>query len=448
MTEDEKPERVAAASLSPVSPRPLHNTYTLPQVLPELQDRAEDPNVVPFEPTTFRTAAAAMATVPEPTLPHEDTVVDESDDDSFDYGDDDNDQGGESAVQEAPQEAAGPENDDYARTFDSPTEKEQAEIETVERQDQQPLHHVSSAPESMNIFEQPDAVPTQSQSVAHTATLDPSIANLATEGFQAIQPTNPVQDVAVPQPTENSQEPSPAAQEALPDTTTTQPSVSAPRPEMLEADVYPHEAAPKKEEADVQPYPEDVDMNTESVADATALDIQKLVDEITAKAESTSDQPVSQPPPASAQTASSSVDVDLSSLPPKPALTQEQSKQTYSPASYHHASLPNAPNFPASAALPSQPTYANAGAPGTTQPQTQPQTYSAAPSFASYPNAYPPGTAPQAPGFDGQGIQQTFDEFLADERRHMAEAKWERFPDGSRIFIGKPPKLKESRPSG
>ncbi|KAL8376002.1 hypothetical protein RB595_007217 [Gaeumannomyces hyphopodioides] len=32
--------------------------------------------------------------------------------------------------------------------------------------------------------------------------------------------------------------------------------------------------------------------------------------------------------------------------------------------------------------------------------------------------------------------QQTYDMFLADERRYTAEAKWEKFPDGSRIFVG------------
>jgi hypothetical protein len=32
--------------------------------------------------------------------------------------------------------------------------------------------------------------------------------------------------------------------------------------------------------------------------------------------------------------------------------------------------------------------------------------------------------------------QQTWESFQADEKRYMTEAKWERFPDGSRIFIG------------
>lgn len=449
MIDDETPEVVAAASLSPVSPRPLHNTYTLPQVLPGLQHQAEDPDVVPFEPTTFRTAAAAMAPEPVEQVPAQDfgsdselsEVASVADDESFGYGDADadaeadahadgvNGQEQEGAPQEAAQEA-----DDYARIFDdSPAEKEQlAEVEAENEggEDQQP---VSNAPESMNISEQPDqpdAVPTQPVPV------DPSVPSFAEQGFQSIQPTTSKGNLPAPQPVENGMEPTAAVQEPLPGPNTV---ASPDQQNKIDADVKPDEAAPKQEDSDVQPKSEDVEMTTEDSSDATAIDIQKLVDQITAKAEATSDPPVTNPPLSSLQNTSPPVDVDMSSLPPKPALTQEQSKQTYSPASYHHASLPNAPNFPASAGVPSQPPpppYANNGAPGTSQPQN----HSATPSFASYPNAYPPGTTPQqATGQDGSGLQQTYDEFLADERRHMAEAKWERFPDGSRIFIGQLP---------
>lgn len=454
MTDDENPEIVAAASLSPVSPRPLHNTYTLPQVLPDLQDQAEDPDVVPFEPTTFRTAAAAMAPEPEPAEPVEEIDVEDSsdagatneskdasiaDDESIEYGDGDGDDGdgqGHEDAQDAPQEP-----DDYANTFDSPAGMEQlAEVEAELEEGKEQLP-VSNAPESMNISEppdQPDAVPTK------FAPNDSAISvSLAEQGSEAIEFTPSAQDVSVPHPVEDDKESLPAAHQALPDATTSistsspnQQPITSPLPEKVEADVKPDEAVPKQEAVDVQPTTEDVEMTTGDASDATALDIQKLVDEITAKAEATSDEPSTKPPISLQTTSSSSMDVDLSSLPPKPALTQEQSKSTYSPASYQHASLPNAPTFPASAGMPPQPSYASNGASGISQPQN----YSATPAFASYPNAYPPGTAPQqAPAYNGNGLQQTYDEFLADERRHMAEAKWERFPEGSRIFIGKAP---------
>ncbi|KUI62739.1 hypothetical protein VP1G_09859 [Cytospora mali] len=439
---DENPTLEAIANLSPVSPRPLHNTYSVPQVLPELQDQAENPDVVPLEPTTFRTAAAAMAPEPDPPETRDTIVVEGSsgsdahdasvaDDDSFDYGEDGNPQE-QGDLQE---EAVVPEIDDYARTFDSPG-REQAEVANEEGEvQQQPQENVSDAPESMNISDHPDAL--SRQSPIQPVSADPT-HSLPTQGSQPIQSANPAQDTTIP--TETVQDHVPVSQEALPATASTSPnqaqaSVTFPEAEKVETD-KPQGAAPKEEEPDVKS--EDVDMNAGGEPDATAIDIQKLVDEITAKAEAEAEaeqEPAK--PSVPLHTQPSSMDVDLPSLPPKPALTQEQSKQTYSPASYHHASLPSAPSFPpTSAGLPAQPPPpANSGAPAVHMSQ-QPN-YNATPSLSSYPNAYPPGTAPsQAPGYNGPGLQQTYDEFLADERKHMSEAKWERFPDGSRIFIG------------
>lgn len=444
MTTDETFKVVAAASLSPVSPRPLHNTYTLPQVLPDLQHLAENPDVVPLEPTTFRTAEAAMA--PEPEQPEavqeatlgssaaseiadlsEDASV--ADDDSFQY--DGEGEGENGQEQETTQEAPQEETDDYAMTFDSPAEREQMDGEDEEEagkeSQQQPQKVVSDAPESINITEppvQPDAVPTQT---TQPASVDPPAPNLADQGLQSDRAIS-VQDAPISQPSENGNG-APPAQEDMPD------AASA-----ISPNVKPEETA-SEDPIDVQPKPEDVEMTTESARDATSLDIQKLVDEITAKNEATE-------PNNKLATSPPSTDVDMSSLPPKPALTHEQSKQTYTPATYHHASLPHAPSFPTGSAnlpaqplqssQPPQPAYASNGngAPGVTQQSP----FTAAPAtFASYPNAYPSAspTQQQAPGFDGNGLQQTYDDFLADERKAMAEAKWERFPEGSRIFIGK-----------
>lgn len=459
MTDHENPEVVAAASLSPVSPRPLHNTYTLPQALPGLQHQAENPDVVPLEPTTFRTAAAAMASEPEHTEFVKEVANNETsdsdlsdisiaDNESFEYGDGDGDDVNGQEQEMAQQDAdVAQEPDDYARTFDSPAEKDQL-AGNEEEEDQQP---VSNAPESMNISQHPD----QPRAVPPTqpAPVDPpvSVPSLAEQGALPIQSAPSAEDPpAPPQPTENGNEPLPAAQDALPVPTSTvlpnHQSITSTQPGKIEADadVNLEEAAPKEQDdVDVQPKTEDVDveMTTEGASDATAIDIQKLVDQITAKAEAT--DPPATKPPTSVQTTSSAADVDMYSLPPKPALTQEQSKQTYSPATYHHASLPNAPTFPAATAAPPQPAYANNGAPGISQPPNQ----SATPSFASYPNAYAPSAPPQqqTPGYNGNGLQQTYEEFLADERKHMAEAKWERFPDGSRIFIGKLPSTAHER---
>lgn len=479
MTDNESPKLEAVANLSPVSPRPLHNTYTLPQVLPELQDRAEDPDVVPLEPSTFRTAAAAMAPNPDPDPPlqgldaaaaaaaaavegspdsdgndAQSQDVSIADDDSFDAYDEDG--SGQEQEHQQQEESAGlePENDDYARTFDSP--KEQAEVADEEGEAQQPQHEdVTETPESMNISEQLAGVP--EQSAAQIVSADPTAPGVpAQDASQPSHTADPAQDALVPPESDHQPAPAPAVvQEALPHASASehpslpqqsQQSVSSPDPDKVDPDKL-DKAAPSEEQPGVQPD-EDVDMNAGGDSDATAIDIQKLVDEITAKAEAeaSSEQPPAKPSapapaPASAplQTQSPpSMDVDQPSLPPKPALTQEQSQQTYSQATYHHGSLPNAPPYSsAPPASPSQPAFGGVtnGAPGAHM--SQPPTYNPTPPFASYPNAYPPGTAPsQAPANNGAGLQQTYDEFLADERKHMSEAKWERFPDGSRIFIG------------
>lgn len=467
MTDNESPKLEAVANLSPVSPRPLHNTYTLPQVLPELQDQAEDPDVVPLEPSTFRTAAAAMAPNPDPPQQGVDAAAVEgspdsdgndaqshdvsiADDDSFDAYDEDG--SGQEQEHQQQEGTAGlePESDDYARTFDSP--KEQAEVADEEGEAQQPQHEdVTKTPESMNISEQLAGVP--EQSAAQIVSADPTAPGVP--GQEASQPSHthtadPAQDALVPPESGHQPAPSPAVQEALPHASASDPpslpqqsqqsqqSVASPDPDKVDPDKL-DKAAPSEEQPGVQP--EDVDMNTGDDSDATAIDIQKLVDEITAKAEAeaSSEQPPAKPSASASLPPQSppSMDVDQPSLPPKPALTQEQSQQTYSQTTYHHGSLPNAtPYSSAPAASPSQPSFgATNGAPGAHM--SQPPTYNPTPPFASYPNAYPPGTAPsQAPANNGAGLQQTYDEFLADERKHMSEAKWERFPDGSRIFIG------------
>lgn len=482
MTDHESPKLEAVANLSPVSPRPLHNTYTLPQVLPELQDLAEDPDVVPLELSTFRTAAAAMAPIQDPPQQSFPDVaataaaaagppdsdgndaqsqdVSIADDDSFDAYDEDG--GGQEQEHQQQEDAAGPEpeNDDYARTFDSP--KEQADVADEQGEAQQSQHEdVTKTPESMNIPEQLAGVPEQSaaQNVSAEDPTGPGMsAAQATQPSQPSHTAHPAQDALVPPESDHQPAAASAVQEALPGASASGPasdpaslpqhsqqpqqSVASPDPDKVDPDKLDKAAPSEEQQPGVQP--EDVDMNEGGDPDATAIDIQKLVDEITAKAEAeaeaeaSSEQPPAKPSPSLQTQSPPSMDVDQPSLPPKPSLTQEQSEQTYSQPPYHHGPMPTAPTYSsAPAANPSQPAFsAPNGAPGA--PMSQPPTYNPAPSFASYPNAYPPGTAPpQASANNGAGLQQTYDEFLADERKHMSEAKWERFPDGSRIFIGK-----------
>lgn len=448
---DQNPQVVAAASLSPVSPRPLHTTYSLPKVLPDLQQQAENPDVVPLEQTTYRTAEAAMAE-PDTIAPTESAQVAAApegsvsssdlasiaDDDSFQYdGEGDGDNGQAEAQDATEQEAQQDAGDDYAMIFDSPAEKEQQdgqdgqeENQEQQEQQQQPQEVVSDAPEFKSIPDQH----------VHPDPVDPQASSPSENGSPSDQP---ISTDSSSQSSENGHAAVPVQEAAMPDATA---DASAAEPAHTEQpaqpDVVPDTA--RAETIDVQPKPEDVEMTTGDTSDATPLDIQKLVDQITAKSEATeqaTNQQATQATQATSLPSASTADVDFS-LPAKPALTQEQSKQTFSPATYHHASLPNAPTFAASKptslpAQPSQSAFANnsAGVQGIAQSLSF---QAAAPNFPSFPNAYPPGNSQQPPTFQGNsnGPQQSYDDFLADERKAMADAKWERFPDGSRIFIG------------
>lgn len=119
------------------------------------------------------------------------------------------------------------------------------------------------------------------------------------------------------------------------------------------------------------------------------------------------------------------------SLPPRPP---QPDVQPQAHPAQHHPTGSN-PGYPSN----------NAGAPSTS---AQPPVTSGYPAHLS--NTYaathdvPPSAQPYdqptypTPSYAAQGnqYQQAWDQFVADERQYMSEAKWDRFPEGSRIFIG------------
>jgi hypothetical protein len=188
------------------------------------------------------------------------------------------------------------------------------------------------------------------------------------------------------------------------------------------------------------------------------------------------------PPPSSAapsaplpsETAPSSAD-DVSEapqgLPPRPPPQQKPSiHPNYHPSddirSYHHLQ-PHPPststtypsqqsNYQSSLGLPS---LAASGAPGTASgasslpPPPGPSFQQPAPSTAESSQEPPsPATSPNGrvekpvgrvvkPGDEdvpwGPDIQKKYDQFLHDERVYVTEGLWDRFPAGSRLFVGK-----------
>jgi len=173
--------------------------------------------------------------------------------------------------------------------------------------------------------------------------------------------------------------------------------------------------------------------------DAAAVDIQKLVNDITARADATDSPTASssnQATLASQVSPTSSLNPSHhASLPPKPAVAQKTS---------HSPSIPQPNSFEArkSSAIPplaSQMFSANPALsslpphpPSTALAASQPPVYPLPPNIHSIPSS----SDVSLHKIHASSNQQEWEAFMADEKRYTSEAKWERFPDGSRIFVG------------
>ena len=179
------------------------------------------------------------------------------------------------------------------------------------------------------------------------------------------------------------------------------------------------------------------------------IDIQQLLDNITASAESKA---------ASAASAVSSTHSPIpslpihASLPPRPQITQQ-------PALPHNPQSDESRRFPTSSLSQAQATTYGpppgvispiAGAPGTegrngllppppalggtaisNQPSTNQSNESQPTKFVDLLD----GSADDEKPWGAQ-IQKLYDDFLADERGYVTEGAWDKFPTGSRLFIG------------
>ena len=206
------------------------------------------------------------------------------------------------------------------------------------------------------------------------------------------------------------------------------------------------------------------DTSDDADADPDAIDIQKLVDDITAKAatpsspsssssSSSSGQDGPSAPVLPLQPSASPLAAHQAYLPPKPALAPPADSQgaphLYSQS--HPRPDANTALSPHGGALPPFPDRAPSypGAPGTTGAMTESLSKlppPPAPSFGA-PGSAPFGPAQSFPNSGNltpqntapQNDDQAYESFIRDEQRYTREAKWERFPDGSRVFIGTSP---------
>lgn len=462
------PEVVAAADLSPLSPSPLHTSP--PAVIPSLQNHADSLDVTALNSLAAAKPVAAMAANPgphaaadPPTKMTDVAVVDGNpsdeaaqvesvaDDDSFDaYGED-----GDGQEQKSPQSAAG--NDDYARTFDSPARPQHDELESEQQAEEvdidvDPQPDVSMASESMNSSPAPDTLTNQSPAASASAAPSsaPAPAPVSTSHSSPPQElhehsASSVQNHTVPPG-------NPTEQSTLPSAVSTTENAPQPSDPIASVDVAPQSPGAAGESAPASVGEDD---------DPAAVDIQKLVDDITARATASSTSVPAQPgsPPPTAQiTPSLPPSLNASqptSLPPRPSVAHQSGQPISRPEDYHpfqlqpsNAQVPPAPGMPGpptttQAAAPG--TYMTTGAPGTngdgipSLPPPPSASFNAPQSFAA-PGTHSLPTSPTVgiPPGDNHHFQaqQSWELYQADEKRYLTEAKWERFPEGSRIFIG------------
>ncbi|KAG5985160.1 hypothetical protein E4U55_000796 [Claviceps digitariae] len=396
-------ELQATANLSPVSPSPVHTTA--PLVIPALQDTVDTIDAM--------VAAAAGAT----DAPHDDAAVDPLltqpaeptdnddvvDDDSFN---DPYDEELEQAIsdQTQAQHDSLDSNDDYAKTFDSPIEPEDEDANQTE-------HHVSS--------------PTEQSSQQESTSSAQLIVDQSSEAHPAIAHDPSATSSAIPSATDHHES-------AQPESATDASALAHQLEEDQQRENQPAQIKPTTE----------AETRVLEQQNSPSLDIQKLVADLTAPSDDTkldhdpaAPSVESEPPTGSASLSSSTALPSPSSLPPRPPQPYSVSP---SYAAQHHplGANPSASNTHPNSGQSSS-SYHAGNAPGTSTD-----------SVASLPppphngmNALSYSTQPPAAGYSSdQGhdveYQRQWDQFMADERQYMSEAKWDRFPDGSRIFIG------------
>jgi nuclear polyadenylated RNA-binding protein 3 len=407
---DPTPEILStAAELSPISPSPVHTT--VPLALPVLQDQAESLDSMAAPTSGVEAGTADGATMGNQAIADA-PAVNGSDGESIADDDSFNDAYGEEQAGEDQElkERADASMDDYARTFDSPLPAEDEEEGMQE--------DVSSTRESINAPSSSAALPNLPSVAAPTADLSLN------------QPASSAPDTLASHP----------ARPEAPDPNVAAESLSHPPPEQPIPQSSPPQSNGKEDSIYGDP------------ASAQA-DIKQLVADITSRDDESSSlpKPPQYSPTPDAYPVSSNLKSPASaSLPPKPQLVQLAAQPISLPTEYQpfQQAISTAHVSPHTIAplTPGQPsTYVAAGAPGTS---TEPIS-SLPPPPASTLNAAVPITSLTAPPYPSNppafsadathdsDYQSTWDTFLTDERRYMSEARWDRFPEGSRIFIGR-----------
>lgn len=358
---EQSPEIVAAASLSPLSPKPISVQIQSNSVVPMLQDQA----------ATTDTAMSGIIVDPgletsDVPAPVSDTIVvagDSSDfhddsDGSIDYGEEDEAAEKPSATSDGAADAL-PDNDEYARSFDSPVDPQSSSSEAGAGEPQPDVSEEVAASNSMN--DQVTSAPAQAPAPAVIAHHEDRL-------------------------------PPPAS------STATQPNVNS-WPTLTSIENEPPSQSSGPETSSPSDAPTSTPNNKSAAASAEAADIQKLVDDITARATATATS-ADTPTSVSAPLISGPLPP---SLPPKPLLSAQP-----------HAYQPRGPN------------------------PTHNHNHPLGPYRHSLDSMEPPASAPGAAGagYAASFSNHAWDTFVNDERTYTSEQNWDRFPEGARIFVG------------
>lgn len=469
MTE-QSPEVFAHADLSPASPKPIHHTATSPALIPSLQERADtldvaylDSLVPPAFPFVTMPAATDPASDPTESQEVADTIVvggeDYSDDDESNEGVDEEslDAYGEEGDGEKPQEkqqgaaeAAQPTPQlldmdvDSAGLGDGDTDGEAVAVDTEVKANAAPDQ--PDAPDKAVVSEtsstintpsssEPDVMMTSESATANPSTSAPSPYPVSANTTASEPATEEMPDPKQPEEHEATRNTPPASA----------PSHSSPTRPVTAADAVLNASASPNV------------MEQSSPNDGTGgIDIQKLVDSITARAAESSLATIVNPqsgtefpashnsslPTQGTTPAPSSLPLaPSSSLPAKPVVARQPGPR---PEDFHPFHSRGHNNSQGVVSQSGQAIAAGHGAPnaasyggGTPAASSLPPH----PHFSAFNGSQGPQTGAQPllgpDGLHGAALQQAWEQFQADEKRYMTEAKWERFPENSRIFIGK-----------
>lgn len=376
MPEEPEAELQATANLSPLSPSPVHSVAS--QVVPVLQDTVD---TIDAMVAAAASAAASAATVslpdakakPTTTSPlNLDPIPGAGDDDVVD--DDSLNDPYSEVDQDVAQQPQQPPTEEIQDTNDDYAKMFDSPIdpEEGEGEDTQP-EHIS--------------IPRESNQVSLSS--DRFLTNRTSETSHAI--TEP---------------PSPSAQPPRPGSPPLS-SINEPRVDD-EPTPVPLVPAAAASSANLETTPAGLS--------SQSTDIQRLVADLTAH-----DGPSASAAKAG-QPASSTLP-PATSLPPRPPVPQAGS-QSYS----------SQPSISASVAVPSAPGQSSTYVAASDAPGNLP----AAPLAGHNVHVMPMNASSYPSRADGtqDADPRQWEQFVADERKYMSEAKWDRFPEGSRIFIG------------